>query len=553
MAIEHITTNGVGLVRNDVLEGEECFVVPMVMLCEGVLNGSRGPLFYGRKEIAKATPTWNQRPIVVYHPERNGVGISASEKEVLETRRVGVTMNSAFDKKPNKLRSEAWLYKRRLDIVDERVAEAVRNNALMEVSTGLFVDTDGKAGEWKGIAYNGSAINHRPDHLALLPDMVGACSIADGAGLGVLNASMSDRVANALDAMRVDPKTGLAWFQRALNRGVIEAATRLARNEQSHGAIRSALGSILTARIEDAWVEDVYDTFFIYYHDGKLYKISYKAADDAGAEIEGEPEEVVRVSEYRTASGHAYVGNADGTQPPEDVPVKKTYIATLISNGAYVEADRARLEKMDEKTLGKMAAVFNADDDADPEPTPAKGKTPDDVKKGRTEPVVKPGDNDAAPGTQHNPDDVPPPRKQAPGEPDGTSEPQQNRRRKVTAEEYIDNAPPAIRDVLEDAMAANTAAREALIETIVGNTDEYAEDELKGMKRAELERIARLTGRVANRRHDDDDEDDEPSPRQRRASYAGAAGFVGNAGAPSIAPKMDALVPPTMNWANDKT
>ena len=38
-------------------------------------------------------------------------------------------------------------------------------------------------GDWNGKAYVGIARNYRPDHLAILPDMKGACSIADGAGL----------------------------------------------------------------------------------------------------------------------------------------------------------------------------------------------------------------------------------------------------------------------------------------------------------------------------------------------------------------------------------
>jgi hypothetical protein len=34
-----------------------------------------------------------------------------------------------------------------------------------------------------GRQYVGIARNHRPDHLAILPDLKGSCSIADGAGL----------------------------------------------------------------------------------------------------------------------------------------------------------------------------------------------------------------------------------------------------------------------------------------------------------------------------------------------------------------------------------
>ena len=54
----------------------------------------------------------------------------------------------------------------------------------MELSTGLFTDNDETAGvSPKGRNYEAVARNHRPDHMAVLPDQVGACSINDGCGV----------------------------------------------------------------------------------------------------------------------------------------------------------------------------------------------------------------------------------------------------------------------------------------------------------------------------------------------------------------------------------
>jgi hypothetical protein len=48
-----LVSNLVGLVRNEILEGRPYLAVPMVMMKEGVLNGSDGPLLYTSEELAK--------------------------------------------------------------------------------------------------------------------------------------------------------------------------------------------------------------------------------------------------------------------------------------------------------------------------------------------------------------------------------------------------------------------------------------------------------------------------------------------------------------------
>ena len=57
-----------------------------------------------------------------------------------------------------------------------------KRGEMMEVSTGLFSEIEPKPGVFKGRHYKGVVRNLRPDHLAILPDSIGACSIADGAG-----------------------------------------------------------------------------------------------------------------------------------------------------------------------------------------------------------------------------------------------------------------------------------------------------------------------------------------------------------------------------------
>ncbi len=162
------------------LEGREHVVVPVVMALEGVLHGSQGAFLYPADELRRSVPHWNGRPVVVYHPDMANGGV-ANQPDVYNRQRVGTLFNARFDGRA--LKAEAWLEVDRLRAVDMRVLEAVNKAKMMEVSTGLFTENDDTPGVFNGREYTAIARNYRPDHLAILPDKVGACSIEDGAGL----------------------------------------------------------------------------------------------------------------------------------------------------------------------------------------------------------------------------------------------------------------------------------------------------------------------------------------------------------------------------------
>jgi hypothetical protein len=87
------------------------------------------------------------------------------------------------------LRGEAWLDIDRTRAVDPRVLADIEAGRDVEVSTGLTLDEetapDGAVHNGKGgpTPYRATARNFRPDHLAILPDSVGACSLKDGCGI----------------------------------------------------------------------------------------------------------------------------------------------------------------------------------------------------------------------------------------------------------------------------------------------------------------------------------------------------------------------------------
>lgn len=312
-------------IQTRVLDGQEYWVAPTVMMAEGVWNGSQGALFYPEQELKKPIQAWNQKPVTISHPaDASGNFISAANPGIIEKRTVGFLLNTRYDKKQ---RTESWINKKKADVVEPRVAQAICDSKVMEVSTGLFFDTDGKPGVWNSKQYVGTAIDHRPDHLALLPDEIGACSIADGAGLLQVNS---------------------ATKQHPL--------ARLLVNELSHGKIYSLLDSKLRelrGKGMDIYIMDVFADYFVFMQDGKMYRMNYSSGSDA---VEVNPT-VVEVTETRVFSP---VANTDSSQGKEKkmiiTPERSAAVTKLIANSAWAESDREFLSNLDDTKFNQLAA-----------------------------------------------------------------------------------------------------------------------------------------------------------------------------------------------------
>jgi len=318
-----MTLNKAFKVRNVSVAGRDYLVVPMVMLTEGVHNGSEGPYLYEASEIAKRVEMWNMKPVVDYHPDEP----TATLKEVLNARQVGIIMNTQWDGKNNRLLAEAWLDEARCNKVDKRILEAVKNEQMLELSTGLFADSDETPGTWNGEHYQGTLRNFGPDHLAILPDQVGACSIADGAGF-YRNASGQE--------IKLSP------FQTSYF------------NELSAQTLREQLQKAVQASAPEGeyrWVEDWSEekNYLIYSTEkGGLHKQSY-ALKGNEVQLKGEPIQVLRRLDYQPVKNQA-VHNGKGTEPMD----KKQLVDALIANKTFEEKDREMLMGLDERVLTNM-------------------------------------------------------------------------------------------------------------------------------------------------------------------------------------------------------
>lgn len=422
--------------RLEVLEGKNYTVVPMVILTEGVHAGSQGPLFYPTEELSKTPAAWNHKPLVVYHPAKDGVGVSACDPEILNTRKIGLMLNTKFE--GGRLKSEAWIDADRANEVDERIMVAVNAKEMMELSTGVFIDVEETAGDWNGESYAGIARNYRPDHLALLPDQIGACSINDGAGL-----------------LR-NQATGKTSFRS----GVLAALKKLGLvdNDLSYSTIQSLLASALREKFPEGkdgpwlWVADVYSNFCIYERDGKLFRLGYMSNDTGIVLSDETPVEVKRVTEYRTVSG-ALAGNRQPPTQPNPIMNKTTIIlAILAANAGWAEKDKPVLEAMSEDQLKVIQNGL-------PKPTPP--------------PVVPP------PATTN----TPPPLPTAPAAPAAP----------VTMEAYIAAAPAGVREVLQNSMEALNTEKNALIAAILANASNgFTKEDLATRPLGDLRNLARL-------------------------------------------------------------
>lgn len=159
--------------------GKEYAVVPVVMMKEFVLNNSHGRTFYPAKELAKFPRSWNLKPVLIDHPKQSGA--SGTDPEVLKSQGIGFIQNTRWDN--GRLKAEVWIDQHRANILDPRIMKAMAQKIVMNVSTGHYSDLDKSTGTYNNMPYEQTAFNIVPDHLAILPDSIGALSVDNGAGL----------------------------------------------------------------------------------------------------------------------------------------------------------------------------------------------------------------------------------------------------------------------------------------------------------------------------------------------------------------------------------
>ena len=147
---------------------------PVTIMVEGVHNGSHGPIFWAGHILEKFADKWEGVPIVINHPLKNGqpISVKGAKDEI-----VGRVTAPYFDKVKKAIRANI-----EIPINNGRINLSTLQN-IKEVSAGVFSDETYESGTWNDEQYHACSISMEPDHLALLPGGVGACSWQDGCGI----------------------------------------------------------------------------------------------------------------------------------------------------------------------------------------------------------------------------------------------------------------------------------------------------------------------------------------------------------------------------------
>lgn len=213
--------------RTEMLDGRAYAVVPATIVVAGVLNNE----LVTAEELAASVAGWNGRPIPVRHPQdAAGNYQSSNDPVIIENQVVGQFFNAAFD--TDRIRGEMWLDTEKITRLGGAALAALQRleaGEVVEVSTGYFANATPQAGDWNGKSYTAVQSGILPDHIALLPDEVGACSVADGCGAGRFNAQAPDSSQSIMVAFFLRPEDAGALVLTADD--LPEGAAALSANE----------------------------------------------------------------------------------------------------------------------------------------------------------------------------------------------------------------------------------------------------------------------------------------------------------------------------------
>ena len=318
-----LTTNNY-IIRTEMHQGKKHLVVPVIMLKEGVHNGSAGPLLHTQDELGKFPAAWDGIPVLIGHPEENGQPISANSPKVIDQSVIGRVYNSKVE--DNKLKGEVWADVEKLKQLSPLAYAYIMQQKPLDVSVGVFSDDEPATGEWNGENYIAVARNYRPDHLALLPEATGACSWQDGCGV------------------------------RVNSEGLLEAIN----------LVRDKLYS-LDSTTDSYYLEEVYDDgTFIYRHrrekGGKeqYYRRKYQIKDGE-VQFGNDEEEVEKEVKYKKVLAMKRTKNTKNNTGGTTMDKVKELLT--IAPSVYTEDDKEWLEKLEEGQVDKLitCAKTNAD------------------------------------------------------------------------------------------------------------------------------------------------------------------------------------------------
>jgi len=222
----------IGKTRREQWNGREYLVAPACLIVPGVLQGSKGSLYYPPDELAKNVKAWNGKPLTLYHPidPATGEHVSADSPGIISRQGIGVLRNVHAN---GRLTGETWFDIEKTANADKRfgtdVLRRLQTNTPVELSTGLYTENTPapKGASYNGRAYDFVARDYKPDHLAILPTQTGACSINDGCGVlvnkGTSNFNPVKEGINPLDRVLAEARKEFQRLAKEREGGITNA------------------------------------------------------------------------------------------------------------------------------------------------------------------------------------------------------------------------------------------------------------------------------------------------------------------------------------------
>jgi hypothetical protein len=436
--------------RREVYNNRTHIVLPVTMMVEGVHSGSHGPLYHPAKELGAAVDAWEGVPVTIDHPESGGEFVSVTLPGIEQQYSVGRVFSAHME--DDRLRAEIWVDEARLTQKSPEALRSINRGEMIEVSVGVFSEDEQLAGEYNGETYNAISRNHRPDHLALLPRGVGACSVDDGCGVRA-NKEGGENMENE-DFQQLPDK--------------VQYLTDLVANAESgYREVMSTIQNKLDNMDTDLrayYLTDVYPEYFVYEvrsRDGSgqplLYKRDYTTNEDGTIEFAEEPTEVRKQVTYVTLQeegkhAKSNVNQKEVKMPDEKVPCCEDVVIALIANENtnFTDEDKEWLMNLGEEKLAKIV-------------------------QNEKKPETPPKKEEAAEVPQLNAEQAREILKES----------------LKTNEDFLELMPEDLREQMSSGLRLQKEARARMVKSILDNTDEGVWDEnvLKEMKIETLERV----------------------------------------------------------------
>lgn len=340
-----INTSGV---RKETFQGKEHYVLPVVAAVEGVLNGE----LLTAAAMSASLPAWEGVLVTMSHPKgANGEHVSANDKDAIEEYAVGRFFNVHVEDKS--MKGEIWVDIESLQshADGQKFIDAIEAGEIVEVSTAYFRKTEKVDGQYNGKHYSTIAYDLVPNHLAILVNEIGACSVKDGCGTPRTNEqedkkmSFSEKVKELLEGLQgvvVGNEMAFRQIENALHGKIVEAE---APTDQEYVSVLAAYNDTVV------YVKENFET-----GDYALYRRDYSIDGSDSVILGSDKVEVKQVVSFEPANNESEAcGCTSSTVANTEETMDRDQIIADLAENEALPFTHDQLSAMDDAGLQFLA------------------------------------------------------------------------------------------------------------------------------------------------------------------------------------------------------